>query len=74
MGMTILMLYLRSCPYILRESDLDIASNWLDWTLDPEYTLFEGCACTQVSEADFKIKWIHLHIFFHPIQLFVTNA
>ena len=27
---------IRSCPYVLRESDPDTPSYWLNWILDPE--------------------------------------
>jgi uncharacterized protein YjbI with pentapeptide repeats len=33
------------CPYLLLENDTDSPENYLDWNLDPEYYLFQGCFC-----------------------------
>ena len=33
------------CPYLLLENDTDSPANYLDWNIDPEYYLFEGCQC-----------------------------
>jgi hypothetical protein len=38
-----------SCPYLLLEGTEDTPTNYLDWWLDPEYYLFEGCKCAPVS-------------------------
>ena len=37
-----------SCPYLRRESDPDEQYYLLNWYLDPEYTLYEGCQCAAV--------------------------
>ena len=37
-----------SCPYLRRESDPDEQYYLLNWYLDPEYTLYEGCECAKV--------------------------
>ena len=38
-----------SCPYLLPAGAVDDPSNFLEWLLDPEYTLFQGCQCALVS-------------------------
>ena len=38
-----------SCPYLRRESDPDEQYYLLNWYLDPEYTLYEGCQCAKVG-------------------------
>ena len=38
-----------SCPYILPADAPDEPSRFIEWLLDPEYTLFEGCQCAAVS-------------------------
>ncbi|GAX78738.1 hypothetical protein CEUSTIGMA_g6175.t1 [Chlamydomonas eustigma] len=34
-----------NCPYLKLETDPDEPDYLLDWTIDPEYFLFEGCQC-----------------------------
>ena len=38
-----------SCPFILPADAPDEPSRFIEWLLDPEYTLFEGCQCAAVS-------------------------
>ena len=40
-----------SCPYLRRESDPDEQYYLLNWYLDPEYTLYEGCQCAKVRSS-----------------------
>ena len=37
------------CPYIRLSDSPDTPAYYLDWLIDPEYHLFEGCQCTPVS-------------------------
>ncbi len=37
-----------SCPYLKPAGMADEAANTLNWELDPEYYLFQGCACDLV--------------------------
>ena len=37
-----------SCPYLRRDSDPDEQYYLLNWYLDPEYFLYEGCQCAAV--------------------------
>ncbi|GAX78737.1 hypothetical protein CEUSTIGMA_g6174.t1 [Chlamydomonas eustigma] len=39
-----------SCPYLRLTTDPDLPRNLLKWAIDPEYYLFEGCACNSGFE------------------------
>ena len=45
-----------SCPYLRRESDPDEQYYLLNWYLDPEYTLYEGCQCAKVRASNGSLK------------------
>lgn len=44
-------LYLTAPPYCLFSSPADLPDYFLDWFMDPEYFMFQGCQCGQVSWA-----------------------
>lgn len=48
-----------SCPYLHLASDPDEPGLLLNWYLDPEYSLFEGCKCVQVTVSPLRFTFVH---------------
>ena len=47
----------RRCPYLRLEADPDLPTYLLEWLIDPEYYLFEGCMCSAVSKQSWKREY-----------------
>ena len=48
-----------SCPYLRRESDPDEQYYLLNWYLDPEYFLYEGCQCANVRTSKLYVAAVY---------------